>query len=202
MAQRSRRSGRIFIYLALILLLIVLAVWLVISGRLPGIGITSAQQPTAGIPIATPVTMVDVVFTSQSIPRGTAINADELITQKIPQSAFDSAAGIYFTKIDDIVGKVAKVDLPAQVLVTRNLIVENGSLNAQEIPSGMVAISIPLKDRISSVSYAPQAGDHVNIIAAFTFVDLNTNSQTVLPDKVGQVTAPVPVEPPHQRPLT
>ena len=54
----------------------------------------------------------------------------------------------------------------------------------------MVAISIPLRDRISSISYAPQAGDHINIIAAFTIVDLNSNTQTVLPDKVGQVTAP------------
>jgi pilus assembly protein CpaB len=133
--------------------------------------------------------MKDVVFTSQAIARGTTINSDELIVRQIPQAAFDNA-GVYFTKVDDLVGKVAKVDLPAQVLVTKNLIVDNGSLSAQEIPTGMVAISIPLRDRISSVSYAPQAGDHVNIIAAFTFVDLNSNTQTVLPDKVGLVTAP------------
>jgi pilus assembly protein CpaB len=53
----------------------------------------------------------------------------------------------------------------------------------------LVAISIPI-NRLSSVSYAPQAGDHVNIIASMLFVDLDQNFQTVLPNNTAVVTAP------------
>jgi len=134
--------------------------------------------------------MVNVVFTSQAIPRGTTINSDVLITRPFPQAEFDSAQGVYFDKVDELIGKVANVDIPAQVILTKNLVVDKVSLYAQNIPAGMVAISIPLRNRLSSISYAPQAGDHVNIIAALAYVDLDTNFQTVLPDKVGQVIAP------------
>jgi len=64
-----------------------------------------------------------------------------------------------------------------------------GSLAALSIPRGMVAISIPI-NRLSSVSYAPRAGDHVNIITTMMFVDLDTDFQTSLPNKNIGVTPP------------
>ncbi len=187
MAQRSKGSGRVIIYIALILILVLAVLAFMFKDRLAS---SIGQQPPANVPAATAEPMVTVVFTAQAIPRGAIISSDELVSRPFPKAEYDSAQGVYFDTVDQLVGKVAKVDLPAQIIVTKNLVVDNGSLNAQEIPAGMVAISIPLQNRLSSISYAPQAGDHVNILAALTFVDLDTNSQTVLPDKVGQVTAP------------
>ncbi len=113
--------------------------------------------------------------------------ADVLTTIKYPKE-YDT--GTFFKTIAEVTGKIAKVDLEAHVPLTESLVVENGTLNAQQIPAGMVAISLPLKNWVSAISYAPQAGDHVNIIAAMTFVDLDTNFQSVLPDNVGSVVAP------------
>jgi pilus assembly protein CpaB len=93
----------------------------------------------------------------------------------------------------DVVGKRAKVDLAPNVPVTTNVVVEtvDGSFAAFEIPPGMVAVSIPIS-RLSSVSYAPRAGDHVNIITTMLFVDLDTQFQSILPNQTAGVIAPGP----------
>jgi pilus assembly protein CpaB len=57
-----------------------------------------------------------------------------------------------------------------------------GSVAALSIPRGMVAVSIPIS-RLSSVSYAPRPGDHVNVIVSVLFVDLDTDFQTLLPNQ-------------------
>jgi hypothetical protein len=71
------------------------------------------------------------------------------------------------------------VDSPDQLSTT-------GSLAALSIPRGMVAISIPI-NRLSSVSYAPQPGDHVNVIATLLMVDLDTDYQSVTPNRSAAV---------------
>jgi pilus assembly protein CpaB len=45
----------------------------------------------------------------------------------------------------------------------------------------MVAVSIPI-NRLSSVSYAPQSGDHVNVIASLLLVDMDTDWQSITPN--------------------
>jgi pilus assembly protein CpaB len=50
----------------------------------------------------------------------------------------------------------------------------------------MVAVSIPI-NRLSSVSYAPQPGDHVNVIATLLIVDLDTDYQSKTPNKSAAV---------------
>jgi pilus assembly protein CpaB len=74
------------------------------------------------------------------------------------------------------------VDAPEQLSTT-------GSLAALSIPRGMVAVSVPIS-RLSSVSYAPQAGDHVNVIVTLMFVDLDTEFQTALPDRNTGIVGP------------
>jgi pilus assembly protein CpaB len=56
------------------------------------------------------------------------------------------------------------------------------------IPRGMVAVSIPIT-RLSSVTFAPQRGDHVNVLATLLFMDLDANFQTILPNSSGGVLA-------------
>jgi len=57
-----------------------------------------------------------------------------------------------------------------------------------------VAVSIPVS-RLSSVSYAPRPGDHVNVIATVLFVDLDTEFQSILPNYTGLVIASGPPDP-------
>ena len=73
--------------------------------------------------------------------------------------------------------------------MTESPITELGSDDALFISPGMVAVSIPLPD-LSSVSYAPQRGDHVNVIVTMLFVDLDPAWQTKLPNWTGNVIGP------------
>ncbi len=187
MAQGSRRRGRIFIYIALILILGLVLVWVLMRGgtliALPG---TQPQaQPTAVVQEE----MVDIVITTQPVSRGTVFTEGVLTTIKYPKK--EVVEGTFFTNPADVVGKRAKFDLTPRVPVTTSLIVDTveGSFAAFQIPQGMVAISLPI-DRLSSVSYAPQAGDHVNVIASMMFSDLDTNFQTILPNYTSAVVAP------------
>ncbi len=189
MAQGSRARGRIFIYLALV---IILALVLVYVFLLRG-GTSLTKTTTAPLPTATLVSeMVDIVISQQAIPQGTTISADFLATIKYPKR--ELVEGTFFYKIDEVVGKVAKVDLDARVPLTHTLIIDanEGSYKAVQIPKGMVAVSIPVKDRISYVSFLPQAGDHVSVIVSLLYVDLDTNFQTLLPNFTAAVTAPGP----------
>jgi pilus assembly protein CpaB len=61
-----------------------------------------------------------------------------------------------------------------------------GSDAALLIPKGMVSVSIPIS-RLSSVSYAPQRGDHVSVIVTLMFVDLDSDFQTRLPNSSAAV---------------
>jgi pilus assembly protein CpaB len=74
-------------------------------------------------------------------------------------------------------------------LVTESPITELGSDDALFISPGMVAVSIPIT-RLSSVSYAPQRGDHVNVIVTMLFVDLDPAWQTKLPNWTGNLIGP------------
>jgi Flp pilus assembly protein CpaB len=74
-------------------------------------------------------------------------------------------------------------------LVTDSPDTEQGSDDAVFISPGMVAVSVPIS-RLSSVSYAPQKGDHVNVIVTMLFVDLDPAWQTILPNWTGNVIGP------------
>lgn len=54
----------------------------------------------------------------------------------------------------------------------------------------MVAVTIPILNSISSVGYAPQPGDHVNVIATMMFVDLDASWQSILPNGLARVAIP------------
>lgn len=183
------RRGRIFIYLAFILILGLAGTYLVWQR------VIQPQQAGAG-PEAEPtpvITTVNVVVFSQKVPRGTPISAEVLGLIPVQQELFYEGM---FTNITEVEGKLAKFDLEAGIPLTQGMLVESaeqlsgtGSLAALSIPRGMVAISIPI-NRLSSVSYAPRAGDHVNIITTMMFVDLDTDFQTSLPNKNIGVTPP------------
>jgi pilus assembly protein CpaB len=135
--------------------------------------------------------MVNIVVTTQQVPRGTQFTEAVLATIPYPKAAMGE--GTFFTNVSDVVGKKAKIDLDPKIPVTSSLVVDQaeGSLAAFQIPKGMVAVSIPIS-RLSSISYAPQSGDHVNLIVTVLLKDLDTNFQTELPNLTAGVITPGP----------
>jgi Flp pilus assembly protein CpaB len=184
------RRGRIFFYLAFILILALVAV---------GVVYIRFLQPTTGpvaqVPTPTPIEMVNVVVVTQQVPRGQVLDENVLATIQIPRSAFVEG---YFTDLAEVVGRRARVSLVPNMLLTTGMVVdtteqlsETGSTAALQIPRGMVAVSVPI-NRLSSVSYALRPGDHVNVIVSMQFVDLDADFQTILPNQNAVVIAPSP----------
>jgi pilus assembly protein CpaB len=181
------RRGRVFIYLAFIIILALVA-FVVVYQRFLQPPPTSQTEA----PVATPET-VSVVVLTQRVPRGTAIDGNVL--GSIPV-ARDLVIQGMFTSPDQVLGRQAKFDLESGIPLTSGMLVDSaeqlsatGSMAALSIPRGMVAVSIPIS-RLSSVAYAPQSGDHVNVIISLMLVDVDSDFQSKLPNQAGIVIAP------------
>lgn len=184
------RRGRIIIYLALILIIVIGLIY-IISTR----GGLSPQQVGTELLTgeATPVptqAAINVVVIIQSVHRGEVISPEKLDVVAYPE---DLVLPNMFTNKDDVANKLARYDLEPYTVVTNNLITEGvdkaqGSDAALLVERGMVAVSIPIS-RLSSVSYAPMRGDRVDVIVSLLMVDLDTQWQTLLPNFTGAVIA-------------
>ncbi len=183
------RRGRIFIYLAFIIILALVAFVVVWQQFLQP---QTTAQPEG--PAPTPVVeTVNVVVLTQRVSRGTPLDPSLLNLVPIQRDLFIEGM---FTNVNEVDGKLAKFDLESGILLTSGMLVssaeqlsDTGSTAALSIPRGMVAVSIPIS-RLSSVSYAPQSGDHVNVIVSLLLIDLDTDFQTDLPNMAGIVIAP------------
>jgi pilus assembly protein CpaB len=170
--------------LAIILILVLVLVWVLYTNFFkPAAPVAATQAPVQDI--------VNIVITTQNITRGTTFSESVLTT--IPYPRKELVEGTFFTDMSQIVGKRAKVDIDARTPITSSLIVDlsSGSNAAFAIPKGMVAISIPIT-KLTSVSFAPQNGDHVNIIVSLLLVDVDANFQSKLPNFTASVIAPGP----------
>jgi pilus assembly protein CpaB len=184
------RRGRIFFYLAFILILGLVAV-AVVWFRFMQPAANPAQVEATPTPF---VDLVKVVVVTQHVPRGAKIDETLLGMVEIPRDIMIDA---YFTDMADVVGRQATTNLEANMLLTSSMIVDSsdqlsdtGSLAALSIPRGLVAVSIPIS-RLSSVSYAPRPGDHVNVIATLLMVDLDSDFQSITPNQTVGVLPPV-----------
>ena len=175
--------------LALVLVL-VLAVIFAFSQGIFGPGAEEAAVPT--IPLPPTAVPVKVVIVTQKIPRGMKLVPEVLDQVEISEDLLGPGM---VTNMDEVLGRRAKFDLAPGTILMSNMLAESvtdlstaGSDWAMEIDTGMVAVSIPIS-RLSSVSYAPRRGDHVNVIATLNFVDLDTAFQSKLPNSVASVIA-------------
>ncbi len=176
------RKGRIFFIIALILILGLAAVAIVYFQFL-----RPATSEQVSEPVVTPVVdMVEVVVVAQQVPRGAMLNETVLGFIEIPR---DMVIEGYFTDMAQVVGRQARLDLDSNMLLTSSMVVDSsdqlsatGSLAALSIPRGMVAVSVPI-NRLTSVSFAPRPGDHVNVIAIMLLVDLDSDYQSLTPNR-------------------
>jgi len=188
MAAGGKKSGRTIIFIAVILIIVLVAVYFVfLRGMLSPAASTSSDSGTVVVQQTTP--MINIVITTQSIPRGTVISESVLTT--IPFPADQYVQGTFYTDIAQVVGLRSRYDLEASVPLTPSMVVDApmGSLASFQIPTGMTAYPITISQN-TAVAYAPQAGDHVMIIGCMLLVDLDTSFQPALPNYTASVMAP------------
>lgn len=178
------RRGRIFIFLALILIIGLAVVALVFR-----------QLILPSAPAASPAqsATVQVFIAGQNIPQGETITDDVLSTISIPQ---ESVVSVMFTEDQrsELVGKVARYPIDQGVVITRSMVSDGtvaagGPEWASQIPQGMTAISIPTS-RLESVAFGVRDGAHVDVNACFLFIDVDPSYQTELPNHVSMLIAP------------
>jgi Flp pilus assembly protein CpaB len=178
------RRGRIFIYLALIIILAVGAGAVYYFMRLK-----PAQQAAATTP--TPqVRYVEIVKASQNINAGKLITEDVLGTMQIPE---DQLVQGEFTNKGDVVGKYTQYTIKQGIpIIDTMLSTAPGTVNlpgstwAPLIPQGYTAVSIPIT-RFSSAAYGIRDGDFVNVMVTTLLVDIDPALQTALPNKIANL---------------
>ena len=175
MSALKKRSGRIIIYILLILIAASILAFLLLSrGRGASRGET-AVAPTPAFEI------VDIVVASQFIPRGQIITSEVLTTLAYPKNQL--VQGTFFTSIEDAVGTKAKYNIDPAVPLTSSMVIHEGggSLAAFDIPAGMMAYSLAVSPE-TAVAYAPRQGDHVLVVGCMLISDVDTSYQTRLPN--------------------
>src|SRR6266850_8380464 len=106
-----------------------------------------------------------VVVAKNNISARTKIQASDL-----QLSAINPAPPQAFLELKEVVGKGARVDIPAGLPVTANLITTSGDLLSSSdvaylpIPSGYVAVTIPTGEQVGVGGY-PQVGDRITVLA-------------------------------------
>jgi Flp pilus assembly protein CpaB len=175
MAPKGKKIGRILLVVAIIGILAVALIFIVYRNA------SQPSQPVQEVVVPQNET-IDIVITTQKVGRGGEFSADVLTT--IPYPKQDFIEGVFFTDINDVVGKWAKSDIEAHTPLTSDMIVSTltGSYAAFQVPKGMVAITIPITDRLGYVGYAPEAGDHINLIVSLLMVELDTEFQSKMPN--------------------
>jgi pilus assembly protein CpaB len=169
------RRGRLFIYIALILIVGMALVYFFFfreGSKGDGSSNLSGDQ-------------VSIVVAGRNIPRGNSITLEDLNFINIPTEQMIAGE---FTDISLVVGRYAKYPLDQGVIITEsvlgleaNTLGESGSSWASLIPPGMTAVSVPIS-RLTSVGYGIRDGDHINLIASMLMVDIDANFQSETPN--------------------
>lgn len=202
---RGRRTGMVLILIIIIVLVVMLGggyFLLTMMNPPGGQAGTGGEGPAVEEVTATPVpTTVDVIVAARDIPRGTRLSTSDVTTLswpdtvKRPTGALEVGMSIDAAGLEQVDGRIARVDILQGQPVLDHMITagdqpselsEMGSDAALMIPSQQVAIAFPL-NRVSGVAYALRAGDHVDILVSWRFVDVDEDFQTILPNNVGTV---------------
>ncbi len=125
----------------------------------------------------------EVVVAVQPVGEGETIVPEAVELREMEEKQIPP--GAMFTTYE-VEGKIATTDiLQGQVIQDAMITDEEAILREGEnasilIPKGKVAVAFPI-DVISSVSYAIQPGDFIDVLITMKFIDLDEASQTRLP---------------------
>lgn len=199
-AGRSRRTGLILIVLILLILVIGVAAIFLLQGFLGGGGTAEpgGGQDVAEVPTTTPPPTVNIIVAARDIPRGARLTVQDVSIMRWPLLAeapppIDAlvVAEGDGAGLEQVEGRIARVDIITGQPVLDFMLTPGdeptslgdlGSDAALLIPSGSVMITIPIT-RISAAGYSLREGDHVDVFASYSFVDVDEDFQSVLPNE-------------------
>jgi Flp pilus assembly protein CpaB len=179
------RRGRIFIYLALIVLIGVAGagyyLWKTTMATPPG-GTGTESTPE--------LRYVDIVTAGQNIYPGAPITDAMLSTIQIPEN--NLVQGL-FTSKSDLVNMYALYMIAQGIPITDSMVsITPGNVNlpgsiwAPFIPQGLTAVSVPIS-RFSSMAFGIRDGDYVNVIVSVLLVDVDPISQSANPNRLANI---------------
>ncbi|RMG88980.1 MAG: Flp pilus assembly protein CpaB [Chloroflexi bacterium] len=150
-------------------------------------GNATSQPQDTPTPVATPIPVVNIVVAVQSLPRGTRIPPNGVDLRAWPEEYAPLDA---VTNLEDVVGKIARTDIFREQPILFRMLAEDltnlanvGSDAAAILPSNRVAVAVPM-DRLTSVAYAIQDGDRVDVIVSMLFVDVDEIFQSIEPNSI------------------
>jgi Flp pilus assembly protein CpaB len=181
------QRGRLLIILGVVLGLATLGavIFLVIGGGIASSFLASEEPtPTPGILEGEPgeVQTAEVIVALQPISRGSEFVEGSIGPRPWPQPAIPPDA---IQDEIETIGMVAKVEVfQGQIILRSMLTPAAGAGDASFlIPEGKVAVAFPI-NRQSSVAYAIQPDDYVDILITSNFRDIDEEFQTTLPNKL------------------
>lgn len=186
------RRGRIFIFLAIIIILGLVAVFF-LQRFLPDLIGGGGGEEVSGETMTEPVIVTsEIIIVTQDVPRGTLIHDEHLGTMEFPQENILPTMFMADQK-EAVVGRQARHAIDNGTPLYSGMLIElgegipdEGSIASLSVPKGMVAIPVPV-DRLSSVAYSLRPGDHVGVIGTFVMVDVDSEFQSALPNASGEI---------------
>ena len=187
------QGGRTLIIVgAVILVLVVIggAALLLTSGLLSRPAATPTPEPEDGngeVVIGVPEGMQRIVVAAQNIPRGIRITEENnaVLLMDWPANAIPEGA---LLSLESAYGRIARTDIARNTPVLESMLTDTagdmaalGSEAALLLPSGRVAYAMPVA-RWSSVAWAMQPGDRVDVLISLLIVDLDVDFQTEIPN--------------------
>lgn len=187
-------SRPLIIVVVIVVILLVIGGALAFTGFIPGIGPQKSSgggPAVSNLPTSTPIPTiaeVPVVISVQPLKRGQKIPKEGALA--VVNWPLADAPNNGVQSIDQAIGKIIRTDVQVEEPILSSELATDltdlssvGSDAAAVLPAGMAAISIPI-DRLSDVAYAVQDGDCVDVVVSFLFVDVDVESQTILPNKL------------------
>jgi Flp pilus assembly protein CpaB len=175
------RRGRLLIFLGLILGIgaAVIVLLVLTQQQAPPVA-TPQPSPLEAPPTGVPTQKVWIAL--QPIKRGGEFTEGTLglrdwPTSNVPPDVIGDAA--------ETIGRVASTDVVQGMPILRGMMAEKGASGqaALQVPPGRVAVAFPINEQ-SSVGYAIQAGDYVDVLIIASFIDLDPDFQTKLPNYI------------------
>lgn len=188
------RTGRLLLVVGLVVLLAVLGVGVYMLMNQGGAGPQASGTPPPGEePAATPTPAhtEPIVVAAQDIPRGMRLTEGNIEQGALTVSRWsrDAVPDKAIRNLESTYGRIARVDIVRGMPVLEGMLTElpgqfgaSGSDAALQIPENKVAYAMPIA-RYSSVAWALQPGDHVDVILSLLMADLDEEFQSASPNK-------------------
>lgn len=176
------QRGRLLIILGIILGLATLgAVAFLVLGGGGGL-LPEEPTPTPAAPEEQGIPTTQVIVALQPIGRGSqfvrgSIGRRDWPANNVPPDIIADEA--------ETIGKVAKTEIVQGQVIVRSMLADigEGGDASFRVPTGQVAVAYPI-NRQTSVAYAIQPGDYVDILVTAFFVDVDEEFQSRLPNKI------------------